>query len=80
LLCWNNSLSIFICCCWKPYLLILEKLLPNSTPLLETMSVAAEQGKIAGAGSVPVGLLLGLERVKDPDTLNPGLEQLLLWN
>jgi hypothetical protein len=58
----------------------LKKLLPNSTPLLETMSVAAEQGKIAGAGSVPVGLLLGLERVKDPDTLNPGLEQLLLWN
>jgi hypothetical protein len=31
--------------------------------LLESMSVAAEQGKIAGAGSVPVGLLLGLERV-----------------
>jgi hypothetical protein len=48
--------------------------------LLESMSVAAEQGKIAGAGSVPVGLLLGLERVKDPDALNPGLEQLWPWN
>ena len=44
------------------------------------MSVAAEQGKIAGAGSVPVGLIFGLERVKDPDALNPGLEQLQLWN
>jgi hypothetical protein len=44
------------------------------------MSVAAEQGKIAGAESVPVGLLLGPERVKDPDALNPGLEQLRLWN
>jgi hypothetical protein len=72
-------------CSFQPWL-ILDYTLPNSTPLqlrwnrLETMSVAAEQGKIAGAGSVPVGLLLGLERVKDPDTLNPGLEQLLLWN
>jgi hypothetical protein len=43
--------------------------------LLKIMSVAAEQGKIAGAGSIPVGLILGLERVKDPDALNPGLEQ-----
>jgi hypothetical protein len=48
--------------------------------LLESMSVAAEQGKIAGARSVSVGLLLGLERVKDPATLNPGLEQLRPWN
>jgi hypothetical protein len=48
--------------------------------LLESMSVAAEQGKIAGARSVWVGLLLRLERVKDPATLNPGLEQLRPWN
>jgi hypothetical protein len=44
--------------------------------LLETMSVAAEQSKIAGAGSVPVGLFLRLKKVKDPDSLNPRLEQL----
>lgn len=44
--------------------------------MLDSMSVTAEQDKIAGAGSVPVGLSLGLKRVKDPNILNPGLEQL----